>query len=367
MEVEIPKDKEFRIEVSENQKIRIMIIAGLTEICGQELLNEKWYNFTNIRVSIFTFTGARIKIEGNCDLQYVATSTCFRKIFNFFDFVKDKQHTILVLGKGRSTFCNTLCNYFIKMHKKVDFIELDPSKGNIFPGTLSLLQIESIIDYHDKIKLNNPFCLFYGSLSIDNKELFDIQIDRLSSEIENRNSGNFKLILAPEQSNEDLNILIKKFKITNVVIIGDERLFHKLNLLAPKVFIENTGYVFESTASNSINRYFNGPNGEFTPASFLVKFDWLVYRVGEQFTAPESALPLGASRKLGRTDVSKCDLVQNAVLAISEAESEDQIITSPAVGFIVCLDDTKFRVLCTQPKLPKLKFLIQGNFQYLDF
>jgi hypothetical protein len=76
---------------------------------------------------------------------------------------------------------------------------------------------------------------------------------------------------------------------------------------------------------------------------------------------------LGASRKLDRTDITKSDLVQNSILAISEAASEDQIITSPVAEFIVCLDESKFRVLCTQTKLPKLKYMIQGNFQYLDF
>ena len=367
MEVEIPRDKEFRMDISETQKVRIMVTAGLAEICGQELLNEKWYNFTNIKFSIFSFTGAKLKVEGACDLQYLGTSTCFRKIFNFFDLVKDTQKVVLVLGKGRTTFCTTMCNYFIKLHRKVDFIELDPSKGNIFPGTLSLIQIESLIDYNDRIKLNNPFCLFHGSTVIENNELFDMQVDRLSNEVEIRNSGNLKLILAPDLSNDEINTLIKKFKVTEAVVIGDERAFHKLNLLVPKVFIENTGYVYENTVSRSINRYFNGPNGEYTPASFLVKFDWLVFRIGEQYTAPESALPLGASRRLGRTDVTKSELVQNSVLAISEAMTEDQIITSQVAGFIVCLDDKKFRILCTQPKLPKLKFLLQGSLQYLEF
>lgn len=367
MEIEIPKDKEFRIEVSENQKVRIMVIAGLAEIAGQELLNEKWYNFANIKTSIFTFTGAKLKIEGINDLQYIATSTCFRKIFNFFDLCKDTQRIVLVLGKGRTTFCTTMCNYSVKLHNKVDLIELDPSKGNIFPSALSLMQVETIVDYNDKIKLNNPFCLFYGSLTIENKELFDLQVDRLCTEIETRNNGNLKLILSPELTNDELNVIIKKFKVTDVVVMGDERMFHKLNLLVPKVFIENTGYIYENTVASSINRYFNGTNGEFTPASFLVKFDWLIYRIGEEFTAPDSALPLGASRRIGRTDVCKSELVQNSVIAISEAETEDQIITSPVAGFIVCLDDKKFRILCTQTKLPKLKFMVQGNVQYMDF
>ena len=129
MEIEIPKDHEFRIEVSENQKVRFMVIAGLAEICGQELLNEKWYSFSNIKLSIFTFTSARLKMDGaEGILKYVAELTCFRKIFNFFDFcqkyskdntIKDesniKEKIILVLGRGRSTFCTTMINYSVKL------------------------------------------------------------------------------------------------------------------------------------------------------------------------------------------------------------------------------------------------------------
>ena len=230
-----------------------------------------------------------------------------------------------------------------------------------------LIEVENIVDYNDKIKLNSPFCLFYGSLTLENKELFDIQCDRLSLEIENKKTGNLKLILSPELNNEELNEIIKKFKVTDVIVMGNEREFHKLNLKVPKFYIENPGYVNENTATQSIHRYFYGSEGEYTPATFLVKFDWLIYRIGEQYTAPESALPLGASRKIGRTDSCKTELIQNSILAISEAESESEISISPCVGFIVCLDEKKFRVLCTQPKLPKLKFLLQGSIKYVDF
>lgn len=367
MEVELGRCQEYRIEILESQKVKIMVTAGLAEIKGQELLNDKWYSLSDTRTAIFTFTGAKLRIDGNCDLQYIASSSCFPHIFNYFDANKDCLKTVLVLGRGRSTFCTTIANYFVRIHKEVDFIELDPSKGNIFPGTLSLLHIDCFVDCIEGFKLKNPVSLFYGSSTIENEELFDIQTDALAREVENRGRECFRLVLCPELSIDELNSLSKKFKASEVVVIGDERLFHRMNLIIPKIFIEDSGYIQENTISKSIYRYFNGVNHEYTPCSFIVKHDWEIVRIGEQYTAPESALPLGATRKVGKTDVCRTELVENAVLAISEAEEEDQVATSPVMGFIVCLDDKKFRVLCTQPKLPKMKYLVQGNIRYIDF
>lgn len=367
MEIQILRNHELRFEVSENQKIKAMVTSGLAEIRGQEMLNEKWYNFTNVKLSIFTFTGAVVKVEGVCDLHYQAESSCFPKIFSYFDSIKDSSDTVFVLGRGRTTFCATLANYFVRIHKKLDFIEIDPSRGNVFPGTLSYLQVSSFVDYIDRFKLNNPYCLFFGSLGIENTELYEIQVEKLQKEVENRNSCNFKVVLCPDLPNEILNQFIRGFKATGLVCIGHERMFHKISVTVPKVFIENIGYIAENNTSKSIGFYFNGPNNDYTPSSFLLKGECTVLRIGEQYAAPESALPLGATRKIGRTDLCKCELTQNSVLAISEAETEEEIITSPVLGFVVCLDDKKQRILCTQPKLPKCKYLVQGNFRYIDF
>lgn len=370
MKVELATNQEYRIEVMENQKLRIMVIAGIAEVRGQELLNDKWHVFTKIRTSIFTFTGAKLKIDGTCELQYKAISSPMPKIFSYFDYLyktPNLNKTILVLGHGRSTFCSTLANYFVRMHKSVLFTEIDPAKGNIFPGALSSMVVSSLVDYKTGFNMSSPTCFFFGSTEIENMELYELQIDALIDSVEKRNFVGLHMILAPELSVDMLNILIKKFKICETVIIGDERLFNKLNLLSNKLQIENSGYIHENTVAASINRYFNGFENEYKPCAFLVKQPWQVVRIGEEFIAPESALPLGATRKVGKTGVNKTEPVCNAVLAISEAATEAEVPTSKVIGFAVCLDEKKFRILCTQPKLPKNAFLIQGSIRYIDF
>lgn len=369
MEVELGTHQEYRLEVSDSKKIKVMVIAGLAEVRGQELLNDKWYTFSNIKTAIFTFTGAKLKIDGACDLQYIAVASMFPKVFSYFDQLKSSPENkrIVVLGNGRSTFCATLANYFVRMHQKVIFTEIDPAKGNIFPGALSTMVVDTLVDYQENFKLNNPVCLFYGSTEIDNPDLYDLQIGALVNVVESKGLPYFHMILAPEMNAENINSLIKQFSVHEVVFVGNERLYHAMDLVVDKLFIENSGYILENTIARRISNYFNGINSEYTPCTFLVKQDWNVVRVGEEHAAPESALPLGAARKVGKTGINKTEPIEGHVLAISEAEQEEDVATGAVVGFIVCVDEKKFRVLCTQPRLPKLSYLIQGSIKYVDY
>lgn len=44
MEVELATNQEYRIKVIENQSLRIMVLAGVAEIKGQELINDNLVN-----------------------------------------------------------------------------------------------------------------------------------------------------------------------------------------------------------------------------------------------------------------------------------------------------------------------------------
>lgn len=368
MEITLLKSQEFRIEVSESQKLKIMVIEGLAEIKGQELLNEKWYTFSDIKTAIFTITGATLRVDGQADLKYVAFKSAMPEFISYFDKNSRTPKTILVVGKGRTTFCSTICNYFLRAHKTVDFVELDPGKGNIFPGTLTYQEINTFVDCVENFNINHPTCMFYGSLTIENLDLYNLQCTKLYNILEStKRSFNFRIILCPNISVEEINQISKIYKAKEIVVVGDERLFHKSDFIIPKIFMENTAFVFENKVNKSIYKYFNGYNHQYTPCTFPIKSDLEIFRIGELYSAPESALPLGTARRLGKTDPIKTDIVENSVLAISRAETEDMIATSPVIGFVVCVDSKKLRVLCTQHTLPKMKYFIQGDFKYLDY
>lgn len=372
MEIILNKNEEYRIEVDEAQKYKIMVIEGLAEIKGQELLQSKWYIFKNTKTFIFTFNGCKLKVEGNCKLAYVSPNSNIPQIFSFFhyfisnDFNFKNNKTFMVVGKGRTSFCTTIINYFVRLHKKVLFTELDLKKGNIFPGSLSSILVDTLIDYAQHIKLNNLISFYYGSYELSNKDLWDIQTERLVNAIEKKNIDTAHFILVHEADNKLYNEIIEKFKVDKVVVIGDERMYHVIETNTQKLFIKNTGYIYENTISKSISRYFNGGDNEYTPYSFNVKYKWKTIRIGEDFLAPESALPLGSARKLGTLRPNETEPEDHAILGISEAKDMEDIINLPVVGYVVVLNQSNFKILCTQSKLPKYSFFIQSDLKCLD-
>jgi len=312
-------------------------------------------------------------------------------VAKYFDYLcrnNEFGRNILVLGKGKCTFCTAMANYIVRMHKTSIISVIDPASGFIFPGVIGWLAIDSIIDYSEGIKLNNPTCYFYGDTEIKNSDLYDIQIEEMSKELEELSKeasgeknaskeavpeesesiqGQLNMIIAPQMAQEELNRIIKKFKVKEVVFLGDERMYNSMKLIVDMIFIDNGAYIQENSVINSINRYFNGPRGEYSPCSFIAKIGKGVVRIGEEHAAPESALPLGATRKVEKTSVNHISPIEGHVLAISEAENEEGIATSKISGFVVCQNSETFRVLCPQPKLPKNYYLVQGNIKYSDY
>lgn len=373
MEIRLQPNQEFRIEVSEAQRLKVMVLSGLAEVKGQELLNEKWYAFRDTRTFIFTFSGCRLKVEGGCDLQYVSDTTNVPMIFgvarffaaNGFDY--SKLRTFMVVGNGRSTFCFTLINFFVRLGKKVMFTEVDPSKGCIFPGALSTMHVDTLVDCVEGLRLKNPLSFYYGSTEIANMELYDLQTTKLHEAIKAKGVEDLHLILCPEGTSAFYNTLIKRFGVDRVVAVGNERLYHSLDVIAEKLMIGRSGFVEEKEVGRSISRYFKGVNNEYTPFTFNVKFKWRVVRIGEMYVAPASALPLGSARKVGCVEASEVEIAENAVLGISEAKEIEDVAGSPVVGYVVAIDASAFKILCTQPRLPKYTFLVQGDLKHVEY
>lgn len=373
MEISLEPNQEFRIEVGETQKLKIMVQSGLAEVKGQELLNERWYVFKDTRTFIFTFSGCRLKVEGGSDLQYVSDKTNVPSVFNVFNFFVNNgfkyegARTFMVVGYGRSTFCFTLINYFVRVGRKAVFTEIDPCRGNVFPGALSTVHVDTLIDCVEGMGLKNTLSFYYGSTEMENMELYDVQTTRLCEAIRAKNTNDIHLVLCPEGDSGFYNTIIKRFSVDRVVVVGDERLYHSLDVIAEKLMIDRGGYVGDRDVGRSISRYFKGTNDEYTPFSFNVKYKWRVVRIGEAYVAPDSALPLGSTRKVGCVEASGVELVENSVLGISEAKNIEAVAESPVVGFVIVIDAGSFKILCTQPKLPKYTFLIQGDLKHIEY
>lgn len=375
--VKVPRNKAFRFEVNETQKFKVKLVTGLAEHKGAELLSDKFYVFSDIKTSIHTFTGCELEVEGECELCYVSEKSTDAKLYDIYAKEAENIETnnILVIGNGSSTTSLTLCNYFVRENKPVTFIELDPSKGNIFPGALTAIEVEKM--QFNSFEMSNVInCLFYGSKEVDNIELYELQINAL---MQNKERNGSRVVLAPFINYLLLDKTIELFNIKKLIVCGDERLHHKIkNSIKSEIhhYFLSTGdaYVHDEKINKSIRRYFNGEELVEVNNAFVLKESLsssritlgnpTVVKVGEDYVAPDTALPLNAKRKLGIIGVEEVDLCENAVLAISEATEKEDLATSPVTGFMVCLDEKSGKMLSSQPKAPKISFLIQSNIKY---
>ena len=369
MEVEIPAGHELWIEIPAAKSVRAMVTAGMAEVFGRELLNDKWHVFSGVSLGIFTFAGARLKFNGIPDLHFVAYRSSIPAVFAIFDRLHQTGQfakNILLFGADVDAVAFTLANCLIRAHRKLLLTELNPARGTIFPGTIGTMPVEHLVEHQEGFRLNNPFCFYYGDTELSNPELYDIQTDALAEHIRGRAWPDTHLIIAPGVSADRLNDLIKKFGVDFAVVVGDERMYHKLELVVPKHRVENFLYRDETGAHRGIARYFHGADGSYTLSTQTVRQKCTVVRIGEEFVAPESALPLGVARKIGKTSVNRVDFAEGCVYAVLPAQSEEEVPTSPVTCFVVGMDAEKCKVLAPQPALPKFTYLLQGKLKYLD-
>ncbi|KAF7682824.1 Polyribonucleotide 5'-hydroxyl-kinase Clp1 [Astathelohania contejeani] len=367
-------DHEYRIEVSETQKLKLQIIEGVAEVKGQELLNEKYYVFSDIKTYIYTFHGCKIRVEGEYEVAYVSEYTHVSKLYNFFRSLISPEK-VLIVGKGRFTACTTLINYFIRIHKKILFTELDVTTGNlVFPGVLGSVEIDKLIAYNEGINQSSILAYFYGTTEYKNIEYYNTILRELSNTIKEKEFKDTQIILGPNNPDR-IESIIKEFPIDKVLVVGDERMYNMLKVPNKISIHGGNGYVEDNyLIDKRIHYYFYGRKGDLTPYSLSLRKEYEIVRIGEEHIAPMSALPLGAARKVSSDTIKPVEPVERAVMGISQANNINEVDKLPVIGFVVVNFVVKkeneiesVKILCPQSKIPKQKFYIQGDIKYSQF
>ena len=118
--------------------------------------------------------------------------------------------------------------------------------------------------------------------------------------------------------------------------------------------------------------YFYGPHRDLAPAATTIYFrDVQIYRVGADEVAPLSALPIGVEAAAEPVVVSKVtpsNELRSCILAVSYAQSEDELLDANIAGFLhvqdVQVDKAKMMVLApSQGELPG-QFLLVSDVQW---
>lgn len=431
-EWQIPAGSEHRFEVGfdcTSTPFTFKLIEGTAEIFGSELAPGREYSVTGCKLAIFTFTGAKVAYQGGpCTVEYLSSepATAQGALLNLHVALEGhfrrtgRVPRVLLLGVGRNTVARTLTNYAIRRmddsgNIRPILVDLDVSNGSVcLPGTLSAVSPDRPLDveesWHSQPQAQ-MISLFYGSTVVaDNPKVYGRLCERMGELVKKRCEGSgtsVVYVIAPsEVSNESvqnsiqsslLTALKSNFDIDHILVIGNER----LHVTVSKNFTSDSssvkvlkvpragGVVAKDSAfrrasqAKSFKSYFYGPRAEFHPFSLTISLgNVTIYRVADATAlAPSSALPLGATRKIDSSKLTKVtELIPSqllySILAVVRTPSDSDLnefedaLTAPVAGFLHVLevDEGKqtLTVLAPCPGALPSKFLLLASLKWIE-
>lgn len=423
----IPAGNEHRFEVPFEVSFNFKLIDGSAEIFGSELAPGREYTVSGCKLAIFTFTGARVSYQGGpCSVEYLSSEPAVAQeaLLNLHVALEgqfkrtEKAPRVLLLGVGRNTVARTLTNYAVR---RIDdcgklrpiLVDLDVSNGSVcLPGTLSAVAPDRPLEveesaWHSQTQAQ-MISLFYGATAIaDNPKVYTKLCERMGEIVGKRSKESCVVyVIAPsEVSNEStatsqstqslLHSLQKSFDIDHVLVIGNERLHVTVSksfegdvervkvLKVPRaggVVTKDSGYR-RSAQAKAFKSYFYGPRAEFHPFSLTLSLpNVVIYRVADTTAlAPSSALPLGATRKIDSskltkvTDLNPSQLRYSLLAVVRGPENADEFedaLDAPVAGFLHVLevDEVKqtLTVLAPCPGTLPSKFLLLSSLKWIE-
>ena len=435
-EWKIPAGCEHRFEVSFDCELTPFIfklVEGQAEIFGTELAPGREYSVFGCKLAIFTFTGARISYQGGpCSVEYLSSEAPVAQeaLLNLNlalegHFLKTgKVPRVLLLGAGRNTVARTLTNYSARRIEdsgkmRPILVDLDVSNGSVcLPGTLSAVSPDRPLDveeaWHSQPQAQ-IISLFYGSTVVaDNSKVYGRLCEKMGDIVNKRSTSlaSVVYVIAPSevgneatatnQTTKSLLISLQKyFNIDHILVIGNERLHVTVSkhisddsssdevkvLKLPRSggVVSKDSSFRRQNQSRAFKSYFYGPRMEFHPFSLTVSFPSIViYRVADAAAlAPSSALPLGATRKIDSSKLTKvtelnASQLLYSILAVipaashanSDSEEFEGALDSPVAGFLHVLDvdegKQSLTVLSPCPGALPSKFLLLASLKWIE-
>ncbi|KAI7949079.1 hypothetical protein MJO28_007900 [Puccinia striiformis f. sp. tritici] len=265
----------------------------------------------------------------------------------------------------------------------------------------------------------NALSFFYGHTQFSrNIGLAEILIKRVGNALETRIEKSNEsalwrggiLIDTPAEFSEKgkgnlVKSVVRALGVNILVVIGNEKLhleiskLMSINKTVQVVRVPKNGGATDldltyrrRLESNQIRSYFYGgpalSQGQLSPFTIVVRFeDLTIYRIGDEALVPSSALPIGATRSIKATSLTKVDPdnprsmsnILNLVLSIPQAEWDGldpesdaafEACSGPSLGFIhlssIDVKNRKYTILSPLPgRLPR-KTAIGGSLEWMD-
>lgn len=427
-EIKIPPGGEYRFEVDFDAEAPFCfkLLSGTAEIFGSELAEGREYSVTGCKLAIFSFSGATLTVSGGpCAVEYLSTEppVAQNALVNFIAALENEQNfpepgqipRVLVLGSGRNTVCRTLVNYAARRHLSAAnnqprpiVVDLDVSNGaSLLPGTLTACAPDRPVEVHEswsQLPDGQLVSFFYGSQAVaDNPKFYRKLAERLGELVYSRPANAVFAVAPPELSSGEqggdlLTDLQKYFRFNVILVVGNERLFVTVSkqfteLGSVRVFkLPKSGGIVDKDAAfrralqhAQFRSYFYGSQQEFHPFSLSLQAENVtIFRVGDASSlAPSSALPLGATRKIDSSRLTKVTGLSPAQLlysvlgvlgdscaAFDPETSLQEAALAPMAGFVHVLDvdEQKQSMTVLSPCAGNLptKYLILASLKWIE-
>lgn len=336
----LAENTEYRFEVPFNRTVRIKISAGMAELFGSELAQNRQYSFTGIKAAIYTYQGCMLEVEGEPENDYTGEETEMVSTYNAHFAIEEMRDAVrnasgsigprvLVVGPddaGKTTLIRTLTAYAVKMDRQPTVVNLNPREAILsVPGSLSATTFSDILDVEETggwgsspisgpaaVPVKMPLVYYYGCRAPDdNKANYKALITRLALAVtsrmqedeEVRRAGCFidtpgSISVGKAGTYEFLSHIVSEFSVNVIAIIGSERLYQDMRRLfgSSTNADENATVVRVSKSQGCVDRdetfkrkychaqirnyFFGSPAAPLSPHTQWMTFDQVsIYRI----------------------------------------------------------------------------------------
>ncbi len=418
---ELQGETELRFEIpAECKDATLTMTRGSAEMFGVELAHNRAYSLMGgTSRAAFSWHGATLTLQApSAALAYVAADTPMPSYLMAHAALQERRTRAersgapgpraLVVGprdSGKSALVATLAAYCVKANGAAVVGDLDPSgMGAVsqLPESLSLavvqhldledggLVVERSVSFmlgHTSPRGNMPVSrAVFGAMEETLKRLFGIAENRPHVGAIFDSCGDIE----QENGPESVVAAAKAFSVDVVFVLGAERISARVRQLIESsensktevVLLNKSGGVVSRDAntraqyvSRQIRAYFYGSDNKLLPFRINVDTSTIsVLKVGGQvMVVPESMLAIGERSTLDPLKVAPVkwskDLL-HSVLAVSQAENEEDVLKMPVYGYVHVLQVDVEKNLATvlTPSTGSIpgKYLLLGNTKWIE-
>lgn len=394
----------------------LTLLSGSAEVFGCEMpLNRAIPLRPSSSIAAYTWHGCSLELATPpATLAYTATDTpmpAYAKAHGVLQGLRDKARLaaragprVVIVGAadcGKTALAGILGAYCVKANGSCFVVDLDVSGSGVcggMPGSAAVSVVKNLDVEEGGMLFEKSCCAFYGHLGVKGNlgvvgKVFSGVgglMDKVLSGTAGGWAGCVVDVCGDVEGSDGLDVLlagVEAVKADVAFVLGGERLFASVrSRLAGKdveiILLPKSGGVVsrdetwrQRDRSSRVREYFYGADGRLNPFSTVVEYSTVsVLEVtGKTAVVPDGVLPIGSTSLLDPLQPRVVPLgrdLLHAVLGVSQAVYEEDVLTSPVFGFVhvskVDVDRGTMTVLAPSPGRLPGKFLLLGSIKWME-